>query len=382
MNSKFYPFFLLIIILLVNSCKTAEKSFQKGDYEETVLLVAKKLQNEQVDARSKSLIKEAYRFAVNEHESKIKNLSASSNEIKWERIYSEYATLQKLYDAIRKSPEAFAIVKPIDYSAYLNTYADKAAENYVERGDYNMQKNDKQSYRQAYYSFQSALRYKPDDLIINEKKQKAYEAAVVNVVLMPIDRFGYRNSFSSPSQYGFENEMLRTLRYSINNSFIKFHSELDLRSRRIEPDNVIEMNFGNMNIGQIYDTRSTRQVSKDVVTREIVYKPDSIIKQTTRVSATITTTRRTLNSEGFMHIRISDEDGRNIWSDYIQGDHQWYTMFSTYSGDIRALSEDDKRMLNQREEMPPFSDEIVRVINNEIINRMAYRLRDFYSRYQ
>jgi tetratricopeptide (TPR) repeat protein len=381
MKPKFYTILFLSLVFLASSCKTAGKAYQKGDYEEAVYLAAKKIQKDPGNKDLIATIRNAYRLTVEDHEHKIKNISSRNDELKWERMLYEYYTLQNLYDALRKSPEAFELVNPTDYSSYISTYRDKSAEIYVERGERHMSKNDRNSFKQAYYEFQKALRHKPGDWHINEKKQAAYEAAVVHVVILPPNRYGYRSSFSSNSGFGFENELLRSLRNQFNNNFVKFYSDWDIRSTKAEPDQVIELNYSNMNVGRVYDNKSTREVSKEIVTKEIVYKPDSIVKQTSRVTALITTTRRTINSDGNMNVTIRNEKGRIIWADNIRGDHQWHTVFSSYTGDSRALSDEDKRILNQREEMPPHADQISNAITNEIMNNMVYRLRDFYSRY-
>src|SRR6185503_10349963 len=107
--------------------------------------------------------------------------------LRFEWIYSVYALLQRLYEAIHRSPEALSIVNPVDYSSYLNTYADKAADTRFDRGMAWMDKGDKLSFRNAYNEFNAALQYRPGDLAIADRKNEAYEMAVINVVVMSAD---------------------------------------------------------------------------------------------------------------------------------------------------------------------------------------------------
>ena len=106
---------------------------------------------------------------------------------------------RRSYEAIHRSPEALAIVDPADYSSYLHTYADKAADTRFQRGMMWMDKNDKLSFRNAYHEFEVALQYRPGDLTFIERRNEAYENAVINVVVMPMENNRYR--FSSYNNY-------------------------------------------------------------------------------------------------------------------------------------------------------------------------------------
>ena len=159
MKSKLYILFLAGISLFTFSCKTASKLYDKGKYDEAVELAAKKLQKDPNDPKLISIIRDAYGYAVNDHESRIRSNSESANELRWEWMYNEYASLQRMYDAIYRVPSVFNIVKPNDYSSYLVTYGEKAGDTRFGRGLSFMQYSDKASYRNAYHEFQAAQRF-------------------------------------------------------------------------------------------------------------------------------------------------------------------------------------------------------------------------------
>lgn len=377
---KIYTFVTLGFVLLVAGCKTASKLYDKGNYDEAVQLAVKKLQKKP-DDEMRALLQSAYQYAVNDHETRIRQLSNNTNDLKWEWIYSEYASLQQLFEAIHRSPEALAIVDPADYASYLHTYADKAADTRFQRGMMWMDKNDKLSFRNAYHEFEVALQYRPGDLTFIERRNEAYENAVINVVVMPMENNRYR--FSSYNNYeitNLENDLLRQLQYNAGNQFVKFYSSSDANTRNIQVDQFIDFRFSTFDIGRTRDERSTREVSKDIVVKETVYRPDSIVKEYKKVSAKITTTKRTMLSEGNLQINVRDARGRWLWNDDVRGNHSWYTEFSTYTGDERALSESDKQLLNIRQNHRPHEDEITRCIINEINSNMAGRIRNYFSR--
>jgi hypothetical protein len=142
------------------------------------------------------------------------------------------------------------------------------------------------------------------------------------------------------------------------------------------------MNLGRIRIGQPYDERSQRQVSKEVVVKEIIYKADSIVKQYGTVKATITRTKRTLLSEGELYLTLRDPKGRTLWNDRFNGQHRWQTEFATYNGDERALSESDKTLLNKNSNHnAPREEEIMGELYRQIQSDLAYRLRNYFSRF-
>lgn len=137
-----------------------------------------------------------------------------------------------------------------------------------------------------------------------------------------------------------------------------------------------------MDIGRPYDHTQSRSVSKEVVIKETVYKPDSVVKQTAKVTAQIITTRRTLVSEGALYLTSRDEKGRILWQDILKGGHKWQVEFATYRGDERALSDSDRSLLNQGgAQNAPDDDQIIDKILVQIEQELKNRVQYQYSRY-
>jgi hypothetical protein len=321
---------------------------------------------------------------VEQHEDKIRILSNSSSDRKWEEMLNEYNSLQRLYNLIRQYPTASGSVRPTDYSSYIETYKGKAADVHYEKALKWLDEETKNGYREAYHEFSRALSFKPDDFEIKKQMQQAYEAALVRVVLLPIDAFNnsYYYSNGSFQMRNFQDQLVRNLNFNTNNNFVKFFSTWDARSSEFKPDEVLEMRLGRFNIGQPYDQQQSRKVSKEVVTKEIVYKKDSVVKEYTKVYATITTVKRTLVSSGDLFVTSRDERGRILWSDNFVGEHHWQTEFATYTGDERALSDKDKELINRSPNKPPRQEDIVDEILRQIENNLSNRLRNYYRRYQ
>ena len=137
-----------------------------------------------------------------------------------------------------------------------------------------------------------------------------------------------------------------------------------------------------MDIGRPYDHTQTRSVSKEVVIKETVYKPDSVVKQMSKVTAQVITTRRTLLSEAALNVTSRDNKGRVLWQDLLKGSHKWQVEFASYRGDERALSDSDRSLLNQQvAQTSPQDDEIIERLLTQIEQELKNRVHHQYSRY-
>ena len=381
MKLKLYTLGLLAGLLVLASCKTAKKMYEKGNYDEAVELAAKKLQKDPDDPKFRDIILSSYQYALNDHESRIRDLSASNNELKWEWIYHEYASLQKMYDAIYKVPPIFNLVQPGNYHSYLLTYAEKAGRVRYDRGITFMQRYDKQSYRNAYREFQSALRFLPGDRDALQKKEEAYEYAVTNVIVLPLQQQGgFVYSSYTPGTNNLDDRLIQNLQFNSGNEFVRFYNAWDARSRSVRVDMELELQMATVNIGRYDDQRTLRKVSKEVLVRERVIRPDSVVKEYGQVHATITTTRRTLQSDVMMRINVRDANGRWIWTDHAVSSHQWSTSFSSFAGDARALDENDRQQVERRREFAPTETEIMRCLLDGLDTDAQWRVRNYFSR--
>ncbi len=378
---KVYVLLFIAVSTWLVSCKSASKLYQKGNYDEAVQVAVKKLQKDPNDPKLKSVVQDAYRYAVTDHENRIRNYSSMDNEMKWEWMYNEYSALQNLHNTIFKAPSVYELVRPKDYSSDINENAAKASDIHYNRGMQLMNNNDKQSAKNAYHEFKAAISFKPGDANIQRRINEAYDAALTVVAIVPINNYGFQYASYNYQLQNFDKDIVRTLQYNTGNEFVKFYSTWETQRLNIVPDEIVELHFTQINIGSIKDNYSTKEVLRDVVVKETVYKADSVIKQYAKVKANITTTQRTMSSQGNLSINIRDSKGKWLWSDNVVGNSSWSTEFSSYNGDERALSDEDKLLLNKVQDTPPREEDIMKCIQESIYSDFVYRIRKYYSRY-
>ena len=378
--TKFYLFLFSATLLFVG-CKSASKAFHQGDYADAVELGIKKLQKDPSDADTRDLVKTAYTYAVNQSAARIRNLSNSTSEDRYEAILREYNRLQDLYETIHQSPAAATVINPTNYGEYVQTYRSKAADVHLANAERWMNEGNKRAFREAYNEYNRALRFQ-NTADIKQRRDKAYDLALTKILVVPIQNYGGYRYHTDYQLQQFQNDVMRTLAYNINDNFVRFYSDWDLRSKSLEPDQVLEMNLGRIRLGQPYDDRNVREVSKQVVVKETVYKKDSVVKEYATVRAKIINTRRTLVSEGDLYLTIRDLGGRILWSDRFTGQHRWQTEFATYTGDERALSDTDKAQLDRNTNgNPPREEEIMGELYRQIQLDLSSRLRGYLARF-
>lgn len=401
--AKIYTLILAAAVFLY-SCKTASKAFEKGDYEDAVALAVKKLQKNGNDPETRALLQDAYNRAVQEHEAMISSYSNINSDGKFEKIYNEYRKLQNLYNTIQSSPDASRAVMATDYSSYVQTYKEKTGEVYFNRGLALMENGDRNSFRRAYNELKTAYRYK-NDSEVKQKLDEAYEGAVVRVLLLA-DNNSYNNGFGSSNYYGgnygngygngyndyntsyqirsFQQDLVRNLRYQSSSEFVQFITEWETRNDNLVPDEIIEMNLGRLDMGRSYDESNYRDVSKQIITRTIVYKPDSVVNEYANVHARINTTRRHFVSYGDLHITARDANGKYLWSDVIRSEQRFTREFASFTGDQRALSDNDKNLIANTQNNAYNNirrDDIFRELLRQLQDEASGRFRNYYSRY-
>ena len=71
--------FLLIGIVLITSCSSGRQSFEKGDYDRAVFQAVNRLQKEPGNKKALATLKQAYTYAAENHQNRIKESTNSSD---------------------------------------------------------------------------------------------------------------------------------------------------------------------------------------------------------------------------------------------------------------------------------------------------------------
>ena len=130
---------------------------------------------------------------------------------------------------------------------------------------------------------------------------------------------------------------------------------------RLRPERVVDMRFARLFVYNPYTEQQTFTREKTISTPDprgdTARNPANRGVQTVR--ATVIVTKRLVNGDADLECRIYDtEKGRNILYDNFPGRYNWVFESATYSGDSRALTESDRRLINNRFDRYPTREEV------------------------
>ena len=372
---------VLIVILFLAaytlSCKSTKKLYEKGQYDKALYSALDDIRKNPNNATAAHIIPNAYGEAVARYESNInaaKNVGTPTAQ-KLDIIYQNYAALQKMYNAITATPAANGLVNAKNYSLELSGAAEDAAAFRYEEGLKYLEKGDRLNARKAYENLVVVDNYVPGYKDVVERKQVAYDLAIMNVVVNKFEqRFGYYTINGS----FFENDILRNLNNIGNSYYYKFYGINQPGSRDVRVDQYMELNMYDIWFGSLATNTYSYDVSKSISV------PDEDKPKTNKsitVTATIRVTRRIIDSRGVMDYRITDAaTQRMITYDRVASQYTWEKLTGNYSGDSRALSDKDWAIVRGAYNNQPSYDELYRELTRQIMNEFNYRMRNIYAR--
>jgi hypothetical protein len=188
---------------------------------------------------------------------------------------------------------------------------------------------------------------------------------------------GWGNSGYNYSNEYFQQTLVRELGGQNSRRYpARFYTDWEARRENVRPDWVIDLTLRNMDIPYPTTYNSTRNVSKQIETgRDTSGK---IIYQT--VYATLNISRQSFTARGEMEVNITDAGSRkNISYNTYRDDYTWEQQYATYTGDSRALSNNDRALVNNnRNNQQPRKEEILnelyRKIYPQVKNKISYEV--------
>ena len=146
---------------------------------------------------------------------------------------------------------------------------------------------------------------------------RAKSRNLVKVLVNPVNY--YNNAFG---YWGFQNDwmqdqLVRDLNFRAYRD-VKFYTDWQLRNEGVTPDKIVDLNYTNIYIGQVYTNYNTYNRSAQVKTGETKSDPPKPIYET--VTATVYVTTRYLQSNANLQCRIYDikTDKNSMYQNFPQ----------------------------------------------------------------
>lgn len=369
--------YLIYLSLFLVACTTGKKALEKGNYDVSVFKAIDRLKSSPNNEEAKYVVQVAYGLALKEHLRKIDEAKISSDALKWEAILAHYQKINQLSDEINSSPAALAVINsPKKYMAEVEDSKYNAA-----AGRYNLAMNqlaerNNVSAKNAYYNFEKAQYFYPNYKDVQMKLEEAYWAAVVKVVVQPVEVSS--NYYKLSNQY-FQDQIDQFMANYQQNKFVIFYSEQQAVKQKIVPNQVLRLSFDDFVVGQTYVKERVEKVKKDSV---VIGETRANGKVYGTVTATLSIFDKTVASSGLLDLTISDWQTRKIIKrKKLPGTYIWQDQWANYKGDERALTRQELAMTKRREILPPAPAVLFVEFTKPIYAQLVDEVNSFYRNY-
>ena len=376
MNIKTILLFCSFIVLL-GACSSSKKTYlERSDADKALQDAIKKLNKDSDNDEATLAIPELYKNIKANHLAKIAALKTSKDISRYDKLIDEYEKLQDAYNGIMNQSAAFKLVNPESFAVQLAETKDAAAEEYYQTGVAALAKDGRDNAKRAYTAFRRSTRYISGYKDADRKMEEAFDKAVVDVVVHPVDdrsrifNSTWGNYGTRYSREYFEESLIHDL--ANKNYPARVYSVDEAWREKLKDTWEVMLTLRNLDIPYPYTSSSQRNVSAQVeIGRDTAGRP---VYNT--VYATINTTRRSFTAEAEMNVSILDsKTNRYISQSSFREDYRWQDEVATYNGDSRALSSNDWALVNSNQNNTPRKEEILQ----ELYRKLYPRVRNYVS---
>ena len=375
-----YFLYISFMAVIFSSCAASKNYLERSDEDKALSDAVKKLNKTPADENATAALPILYSNIKTNHLAKIKALKNDKDPARWDKIIREYEYLQDAYDAIVNSPAAFKLVNAESYSSNIYDSKQTAAEEYYVNGLLFLEKTGRDNSKKAYNYFKKSEKFVPGYKDSKDKANEAYNNAIVDVVINPIqDNSYFFNSGWGNSGYNYSNEyfqqsLVRDLSGINKDRYpARFYSDWQARRDNIQPDWIVDLKLRNIDIPYPSNYTYTRNASSQVqigtdTSGRPVYKT---------VYARMNITRSSFTARADMDVNITDvSTGKNISFRNFREEYRWQEERGTYNGDSRALSAQDWELINNSGFGSPQKEDVLselfKRIYPQVKNNIAY----------
>lgn len=345
---------LLIGIVVLASCGSSKKFQASYSADKPLFAAINELNKKRPSEKAYADLKVLYENSVARHEEAIDVYRNGTDVGRWDKMLDELNALQHIYNSLEATPGSFSIVKPKNYLRDIQETKQSAAEDFYAKAQDLLADNTRESSLEAWSYFKRSNNYVSGYKDVAKQIKDAYEKSIVNIVINPIEEdnvffpagnwngipdFRYR-----PQEY--QDQLVRELGGRSASYYpARFYNDRDARRNDIDVDWEVNMRWRSINPVRSIPQQYNRKVSKSVETG----KDTSGKKIYTTVYATLYITQNSFSVQADLEYRINDVVNRGTIDNGVLHDEvNWTESYATYSGDSRALSQEDWMLVNNR----------------------------------
>jgi len=379
MKSTFFA--SAVIALFLIACSSGKQAYEKGNYYEAVMKSVNRLRQNPDHSKSIEALQNAYPLAIEYYENEAKNEIASNSPYKWKNAIQSYNSINALYEAIRQCPGCKqAVPNPKNYYAEIGPLKEKAAEESYNAGIGALMKGNRNDAKQAYFNFADAQHFVPGYKDVVEYLDKAKFEATLKVIIEQIPvptRYNLSGGF-------FQDKVEEFLHNNYTDqTFIKFYTPEEAKLVNLPyADQIMRIQFDDFSVGNSVLKEKEETLTKDSVKVGEAKVDGKTVPVYNTVKAKLTTYRKELISNGLLSMVVVDAKTNGILTTQkFNGEFIWVNQWARFNGDERALTDQQLKICQLREQQPPQTQDLFLEFTRPIYNKLVPAVRGFYQNY-
>ena len=381
---------LLSILISCSGRKQVEKALNTGNYDQAIYNALKKLETNKDKKRKRDyivLLQDAFYKAVENDLTTIKHLKKDNNPDLLEDIYETYTRLNSRQESIKPVLPLAIDGKSVqfkfkDYSDAIVSYRNKTSDYLYKKASDLLKSDDKRIIRESYEELKYIESINPNFKNTRTLLQEAHDKGS-NYVIVTIE-----NQTQQIIPQRLEDDLLNFDTYGLNKFWTVYHAnpnqnmnydfamQLQLKQINISPEQVREKEFlreKEIKDGWEYQLDSNGNVEKDSLGNDI--KVDKFVNIKARYLESHQTKSTQILADVVYTDLISNQDLDRFT---IDSGFVFENIFGTFRGDKRALTVEDKNIINKNRMMPfPPNEQMVYDTGEDL----KYKLKNIINSY-
>ena len=365
---------LSVFITFLVSCsgrKQVEKALNTGNYDQAIYNALKKLETNKNKKRKRDyivLLQEAFYKAVENDLTTIKHLKKDNNPDLFEDIYETYTRLNSRQESIKPLLPLALNGKSVqfkfkNYSDDIISYRAKTSEYLYEKGLQLLNSVDKMKIREAYENFKYIEDINPNYKNSRNFMQEAHEKGSDYIIV------SIENQTQQIIPQRLEDDLLNFDTYGLNKFWTVYHAnenqninydyamQLQMKQINISPEQIREKEFlreKEIKDGWEYELNSDGNVEKDSLGNDI--KVDKFVN----LKARYLESHQTKSTQIIADVVYLDLQSNQVLDRFtIDSGFVFENIFGSFRGDKRALTREDKDIINNRIMPFPSNEQMV-----------------------
>jgi hypothetical protein len=346
-----------IVTLALAACGSALKSYQKGNYYAACEEAVNKLRSKPNDNDARYALANAYPLAQNTAMRDINNLSSMQTIGNYEKIVQLYTRINNITESIYRCPAALELIpNPANYYNNLQAAKLRLVEMYYNEGVNALNIGTVEKARYALDLLTRANNhisgYKDIPSLMDEALYLATLRVIVLNPQLPL-RYQLNADF-------FYTRLMSDITRNTYRHLVRFYTPPEAEAQQMrDPHQLLVLNFEDFTVGNTNQTNNKVELKRENVVVGTVEEKGVKKEVLGTVKATLTTSRIEVKSSGVLSIRLVDPaTGRILNQKNLRNSATWVSEWASYNGDERALSTEQKRLVQQRQRPLPSEQEL------------------------